>query len=51
MKIDSIGWVFQFCIFIDQEALFLWISGGTGLKSAVSNFTALTSLFYKMNIL
>ena len=49
MKIDSIGWVFQFYIFIDQEASFLWISGKTRLKSAVSNVTALFSLFYKMN--
>ena len=49
MKIDSIGWVFQFYIFIGLEASFLWISGKTRLKSAVSSVTALISLFYKMN--
>ena len=49
MKKISIGWVFQFCIFIDQEVSFLWIFGKTRLKSAVSNVTALISLFCKMN--
>ena len=49
MKNDFIGWVYQFYIFIDQEASFLWISGKTRLKSAVSNVTALISLFQKMN--
>ena len=49
MKIDSSGWVYQFYIFIDQEASFLWISGKTRLKSAVSNVTALISLFYRIN--
>ena len=41
MKIDSSGWVYQFYIFIDQEVSFLWISGKTRLKSAVSNVIAL----------
>ena len=49
MKIDSIGWVFQFGIFINQEALILLISWKTRLKSAVLILTALFSLFCRIN--
>ena len=49
MKIDSIGWVFQFGIFINQEAWILLISWKTRLKSAVLILTALFSLFCRIN--
>ena len=49
MKIDFIGWVFQFDIFIDQKASFLLCYVKTRLKSAVSSVTALIILFYRMN--
>ena len=49
MKIDSIGWVFQFGIFINQEAWILLISLKTRLKSAVLILTALFSLFCRIN--
>ena len=49
MKIDSIGWVFQFCIFINQEAWILLISLKTRLKSAVLILNALISLICRIN--
>ena len=49
MKIDSIRWVFQFAIFINQEAWILLITWKTRLKSAVLMLTALISLFIRKN--
>ena len=41
IKIDFIGWVFQFGIFIDRETSCLWISKKSRIKCTVSSVTAL----------